>query len=143
MQKKNWKAQFYIVFPAKPPIASHFYRKQKRCALARRIFFVFCRSARLLELLQETRYRIGLLVLFFWHFWKFLLNALHKHAFFYMIESWRVVLTYTIAFYTYQSTFLSKKLNVEEKLTAQPSPTVYNTLFIIFFWIFVDPKNMI
>ena len=63
----------------------------------------------------------------FWHFWKFLLNALYKHAFFYMIESWRVVLTYTIAFYTYQSTFLSKKLNVEEKLTARPSPTVHNS----------------
>ena len=61
----------------------------------------------------------------FWHFWKFLLNALYKHAFFYMIESWRVVLTYAFyAFYTYQSTFLSKKLNVEEKLTLRPSPTV-------------------
>ena len=41
-----------------------------------------------------------------------------------MIGSWRVVLTYTIAFYTYQSTFLSKKLNVEEKLTGGPSPSV-------------------
>ena len=115
-----------MAFPAKAPIASDIYRKRKRCAWSRRIFFFFCRSARLLELLQETRYRIGLLVLFFWHFWKFLLNALYKHAFFYMIGSWRVVLTYTIAFYTYQSTFLSKKLNVEEKLTAGPSPTVYS-----------------
>jgi hypothetical protein len=34
-----------------------------------------------------------------------------------------VDLTYTIVFYTYQSTFLSKKLNVEEKLTGRPSPT--------------------
>ena len=42
-----------------------------------------------------------------------------------MIWPWRVVLTYAIAFYTYQSTFLSKKLNVEEKLTGRPSPSVY------------------
>ena len=43
-------------------------------------------------------------------------------TFFYMIGSWRVVLTFTIAFYTYQSTFLSKKLNVEEKLTGRFFP---------------------
>ena len=49
-----------------------------------------------------------------------------------MIGSWRVVLTYTIAFYTYQSTFLSKKLNVEEKLTLRPSPTVHNQTVAIF-----------
>ena len=48
----------------------------------------------------------------------------YKSDIIYMIGSWRVALTYTIAFYTYQSTFLSKKLNVEEKLTLQPSPTV-------------------
>ena len=48
----------------------------------------------------------------------------YKSDIIYMIGSWRVVLTYTIAFYTYQSTFLSKKLNVEEKLTGRPSPTV-------------------
>ena len=47
-----------------------------------------------------------------------------------MIGSWRVVLTCTIAFYTYQSTFLSKKLNVEEKLTGRPSPTVHTRLRI-------------
>ena len=47
-----------------------------------------------------------------------------KTGFLYMIWPWRVVLTYAIAFYTYQSTFLSKKLNVEEKLTGRPSPTV-------------------
>ena len=65
VKKTVLKAQFYIAFPAKPPIASHFYRKQKKCALPRRIFFVFCRSARLLEVLQETRYRIGLFNFFF------------------------------------------------------------------------------
>ena len=43
-----------------------------------------------------------------------------------MIEAWRVVLTYTIVFYTYQSTFLSKKLNVEEKLTTRASPSVHH-----------------
>ena len=43
-----------------------------------------------------------------------------------MIGSWRVVLTYTIAFYTYQSIFLAKKLNVEEKLTARASPSVHH-----------------
>ena len=48
-----------------------------------------------------------------------------KTGFLYMIWPWRVVLTYAIAFYTYQSTFLSKKLNVEEKLTGRPSPSVY------------------
>ena len=42
-----------------------------------------------------------------------------------MIWPWRVDITYTIAFYIYQSTFLSKKLNVEEKLTGRPSPTVH------------------
>ena len=42
-----------------------------------------------------------------------------------MIGSWRVVLTCTIAFYTYQSTFLSKKLNVEEKLIGRLTPTVH------------------
>ena len=43
-----------------------------------------------------------------------------------MIWSLRVVLAYAIAFYTYQSTFLSKKLNVEKKLTGWPYPTVHN-----------------
>ena len=61
VKKTVLKAQFYIAFPAKAPIASHFYRKQKKCALTRRIFFFFCRCPRLLELLQETRFTSGVL----------------------------------------------------------------------------------
>ena len=37
---------------------------------------------------------------------------------------------FNIAFYTYHITFLSKKLNVEKKLTGKPSPTVY-----VSFWL--------
>ena len=45
-----------------------------------------------------------------------------KTGFLYMIWPWRVVLTYAIAFYTYQSTILSKKLNDEKKSTGRPLP---------------------
>ena len=61
VKKTVLKAQFYIAFPAKAPIALHMYRKRKKCAWSRRIFFFFCRSARLLELLQETRFTSGVL----------------------------------------------------------------------------------
>ena len=67
VKKTVLKAQFYIAFPAKAPIASHIYRKRKKCAWSRRIFFFFCRSARLLEVLQETRFTSGVLN-FFLHF---------------------------------------------------------------------------
>ena len=59
VKKTVLKAHFYIAFPAKAPTASHLYRRTKKCALTRRIFLFFCTSARLLELLQETRFTSG------------------------------------------------------------------------------------
>ena len=40
-----------------------------------------------------------------------------------MIGSWRVVLSYTIAFYIYQRVFKAHKLNDQKKLTGRPSPS--------------------
>jgi hypothetical protein len=71
-----------------------------------------------------------ILVLFFTQNWKLKQKHLEKTGFLYMIWPWRVVLTYTIVFYTYQSTFLSKKINVKEKLTGRPSPTVQCCILI-------------
>jgi hypothetical protein len=53
-----------------------------------------------------------------------LLKTLYKHAFSYMIRSWRVPIIVTSHFYMYQSTFLSKKLSGKKKLTARPSSIV-------------------
>ena len=74
--------------------------------------------------MQKSCFRLMSLVLFLTQIWKLKQKNLEKTGFLYMIWPLRVVLTYTIAFYTYQSTFLSKRLNVEEKLTGRPSPTV-------------------
>ena len=41
VKKTVLKAQLYIAFPAKPPIASHFYRKQKKMRLDQAHLFLF------------------------------------------------------------------------------------------------------
>ena len=56
---------------------------------------------------------------------------MYKHAFFYMLRSWRVPLIVTRHFYTYQSFILSKKLITKNKLTGRPSPTVECNLMVV------------
>ena len=71
---------------------------------------------------RKSRFRFMILVLFFTQIWKLKQKHLEKTGFLYKIWPWRVVLTYTIAFYIYQSTILSKKLNDEKKSTGRPLP---------------------
>ena len=122
--EQHWNGNW---FPAKAPTASPFYRKGKRCAYVRSIFLLFCRRARLLEVLHKIDIRFRILVLIFSHFWKLLLKALDKHVFFYMILYLQVFLTYTIQLYTYQRVFRDQKLNMKFFLTDGSSPTVYCT----------------
>ena len=119
--EQHWNGNW---FPAKAPTASPFYRKGKRCAYVRSIFLLFCRRARLLEVLHKIDIRFRILVLIFSHFWKLLLKALDKHVFFYMILYLQVFLTYTIQLYTYQRVFRDQKLNMKFFLTDGSSPTV-------------------
>ena len=119
--EQHWNGNW---FPAKAPTASPFYRKGKRCAYVRSIFLLFCRRARLLEVLHKIDIRFRILVLIFSHFWKLLLKALDKHVFFYMILYLQVFLTYTIQLYTYQRVFRDQKLNMRFFLTDGSSPTV-------------------
>jgi hypothetical protein len=113
------------VFPAKPPTASHFYRKPKSCFTPWSNFLVFCRCARLLEVWQKMRFRTGLLVLVLNQMWKVELKHPYKNDIIYMIGSWRVLPTFTSHFYMYQSFILSKKLTSKQKLTLRPSPTLW------------------
>ena len=112
------------MFSAKPPTASHIYRKPKSCSRYWSNFLLFCRCARLLEVWQKSRVRFVILLLFFLLFWNFLLNALYKSALFYMIRSWRVPMIVTSHFPTYESIILSKNLNNKKKLTGWVTPTV-------------------
>ena len=54
---KSWNG---YQFCAKPPTASPFYRKAKRCFWYRRTFFFSCRRARLLEVLQEINFHFSI-----------------------------------------------------------------------------------
>ena len=113
-----------ILISCKTSNSLAFYRKRKRCTYTRRIFLLFCRRPRLLEVLHKIDIRFRILVLIFSHFWKLLLKALDKHVFFYMILYLQVFLTYTIQLYTYQRVFRDQKLNMKFFLTDGPSPTV-------------------
>ena len=125
--EQHWNGNW---FPAKPPTASPFYRKRKRCAYTRSIFLLFCRRARLLEVLHKIDIRFRILVLIFSLIWKLLLKPLDKHVFFYMILYLQVFLTYTIQLYTYQRVFRDQKLNMKKFLTDGSSPTVHNYDYI-------------
>ena len=120
----QWKSGNGNVFPAKPRTASHFYRKAKSFSRYWSNVLLFCRSARLSEVWQKTRFRTGLLVLILNQMWKVELKHPYKSDNIYMIGSWRVLLTFTSHFYMYQSFILSKKLISKNKLTGRPSPTV-------------------
>ena len=51
----------------------------------------------------------------FLKFWKFLINALYKHASFYMIWSWRVPLTVTRHFFIYTKVSFDKKNSMTKR----------------------------